>query len=204
MIRIGSAAALCLAVVAASCATTYGPRLLTGGYADEKVDDNHYRVKFDGNGFASSDRVWTFWMYRCAELTKEKGYTHFTLLRPGQSLSELREPVPRMITAAFPAQAPGAPGRFVNTKGGGGYVYVPSYGYGSTRITTWHTDAVVSMHREPLPEFVTVLSAQVVLDQLAPYIKSNGTTTPVPRNELYQKAATMNRPATNYNFGGEL
>ncbi|MBF9263203.1 CC0125/CC1285 family lipoprotein [Paracidovorax cattleyae] len=49
---------------------------MAGGYIDEKIDETHYRVKFDGNGSTSADRVWNFWLYRCAELTKEKGYTH--------------------------------------------------------------------------------------------------------------------------------
>lgn len=201
MVRMTTALALGLAVVVASCATGYSARTLSGGYTDEKVDETHYRVKFDGNGYATSDRVWSFWMYRCAELTKEKGFTHFTLLKPGQPLSEWRER-PALSNAAY---RPGMPGQFVQTKGGGGgYIVVPGYYGGGTRITTWHTDAVVSMHRDPLPEFVVVLSAQSVLDQLGPYVKSDGTTPVVSRNELYQRAATMNRPPSNYNFGGEL
>ena len=199
MIRFETAAALCLAVAVASCATGYGPRGLTGGYADEKIDETHYRVKFDGNGHASSDRVWSFWIYRCAELTKEKGYTHFTLLRPGEPLSERRQ-APPMMNAGYRLDTSA---NLINTKGGG-YVYVPSYSYGGARITTWHTDSVVSMHRDPLPDYVVVLTAQVVLDQLAPYVKSNGNAPLVQRSELFQRAAAMNRPASNYNFGGEL
>ena len=197
--RIATGAALALTVWLSSCATPYAPQNLTGGYSDTKVDENHYRVKFAGNGHASSERVWNFWFYRCAELTREKGSTHFTVLRPGQTLSELREP-PRRLAIYRPDTA----GGMINTKGGGGGVIVVPQFYGGQRITTWSSDAVVSMHRTPLPEYIVMIDAQTVLDQLAPYIKSDGRTTPVPRAELYQRAATMNRPVSDYNFGGEL
>lgn len=199
MIRIGAAVAVGLALVVAACATGYGPRGLGGGYSDDMLDASHHRVKFNGNGYASSERVWTFWIYRCAELTKEKGYTHFTLLRPGQSFSERREASP-LQKAVYRS---GSSGGLIQTKGGGGgYVYVPSYSYST--VTTWSADAVVSMHRNPLPEYVVVLSADTILEQLAPYVKSDGKGTPVKREQLFQRAATMNRPPANYNFGGTL
>lgn len=198
LMRVATGVTLALTVWLSSCATAYGPQTLTGGYTDTKVDENHYRVRFAGNGHSSSDRVWNFWFYRCAELTREKGYTHFTLLRPGQTLSELREPPLRHV--AYRADRAG---NLINTKGGG-YIVVPQFYGGGTRITTWSSDAVVSMHREPLPEYVVMLNAQTVLDALAPYIKSDGASQPVPRSELYQRAATMNRPVSDYNFGGPL
>lgn len=199
MIRFRTALAVGVAVMAASCATGYGPNMLTGGYSDEKVDDSHYRVKFNGNGYASQERVWNFWIYRCAELTQQKGYTHFALQKPGEPQSLAPQPA-RMQPAAY-HEGDEAP-RMIRTRSGG-VSYVPIYVPG-TRITTWHTDAVVAMFKEPLPENVVVLKAQAVLDDLAPYIKSNGATQALPREDLYRHAATMIRPASNYNFGGSL
>ena len=66
---IGALAAL-LAFSVSGCATGYGARDLTGGYTDERIDDSHHVVRFNGNGYASADRVWYFWIYRCAEPTK--------------------------------------------------------------------------------------------------------------------------------------
>ncbi len=185
MIRLHTALALGAALAVASCATGYGPNTLGGGYKDEKLDDTHYRVKFDGNGYASKDRVWNFWIYRCAELTKEKGFTHFTIQKPGEPLS-LAPQGPRMIKTRS-----------------GGVTYIPIYVPGHT-VTTWHTDAVVAMFKEPLPEGVWLMRAQSVLDDLAPYIKSNGASTPPVRDDIFRHAATINRPETNYNFGGPL
>lgn len=202
--RLRTAAITAVAVVlfATACATPYGRHGLGGGYTDERIDDTHYRVKFDGNGYASSDRVWAFWMYRCAELTKEKGYTHFSLHRPGEPLA-LREAAPERSPgarkAAYREAEPGA--AMVKTKGGGAPIYIYTPG---TTITTYHSDAVVGFHSEPLPEGVVVLKAQTVLDELGPYVKSNGQAPLIARNDLFEKAASMVRPQIGYKFGGEL
>lgn len=206
MARTRIALALGAALMAVSCATGYGPNFLTGGYDDEKVDDTHYRVKFHGNGYASQERVWNFWIYRCAELTKQKGYTYFSLQKPGAA------PEPAPAPAPEPAPAPAGPKpaayypdggdapRFIRTRGTS---YVPIYVPGA-RITTWHTDAIVAMFKDPLPEDLVVLNAQTVLDELAPYVKSNGSATPVSREDLLRRAALVKRPASNYKFGGTL
>lgn len=199
MIRKATAATLCAALVVASCTTPYGPRGAMGGYTDEKLTESHYRVKFDGNANSSADHVWGFWLHRCAELTKQKGYTHFTLLTPGEPLSD-RGQSP-LNKASY---RPGAAAKFIRTKGGsgGGYVYVPTYNY--VRTTTWHTDAVVSMYRGALPEYVLVLDAQVVLDQLGPYVKSDGMSKMVPRADVLRRATTVNLPASDYAIRGML
>lgn len=180
-----------------SCATGYGAKGLTGGYSDQKIDETHYRVKFDGNGHASKDRVWGFWMYRCAELTREKGFAYFTIQRPGESLGQA-QPAPGIRRASYEEQ-PGA-GRFIQT---GGYSYVPIYIPGGT-VTSWHTDAVVAMFKEPLPEKLWVLRADSVLEALAPYVKANGEGVTVDRDEVFRRAATIKLPERGYSFGGPL
>ncbi len=207
-------AALAVAVLVSGCATGYGPKSLAGGYSDEKLNDSHYRVKFDGNGHASKDRVWGFWMHRCAELTLEKGYTHFMLKKPGEPLGAA--PLPEHLaariadelglspagprSAAYHANDTEAPQRVLTA---GGVTYIPIY-IPATRITTFHTDAVVAMYKEPLPENVLVLSAKSVLDVLGPYVKSNGTAELAAREDLFRRAAVMNRARSNYIFGGSL
>src|SRR5690348_9692961 len=69
---------LCVAVFS-GCATQYGASGITGGYKDTKVDETHYIVEFNGNGYASKQRVHFFWLYRCSELTVQKGYEFFSL-----------------------------------------------------------------------------------------------------------------------------
>jgi hypothetical protein len=197
--RLQMAATLAVALLATSCATQYGHEGLTGGYTDEKVDETHYRVKFHGNGYATSDRVWAFWMYRCAELTKKRGYTHFSLRKPGEPLARADRAMPGLRNAAYREGEGGA--AMLKTKGSGAPIYIYTPG---TTITTYHSDAVVGLHREPLPEGLVVLKAQAVLDELGPYVKSDGKSTLIARDELFDKAATMVRPQIGYGFGGTL
>jgi hypothetical protein len=146
--------------------------------------------------------VWAFWLYRCAELTQEKGYTHFALRKPGEPLARWR-PAPTErpgLRAAAYREGDAAPA-MLKTKGGGAPVYIYTPGH---TITTYHSDAVVALYREPLPEGLVVLKAQAVLDELGPYVRSDGKTPLVSRDELFDKAATLVRPQIGWGFGGEL
>lgn len=172
------------ACLTASCASHYGPNTLFGGYQETRIDDTRFRVKFDGNGYTSQERVWSFWIHRCAELTRDNGYAYFGLERPPLQTSSMSAPNPWRHAAYQPGEGP----RFVNTAGG--VSYVPIYVPGG-RVTTWHTDAVVVMFKEPPTDGTPVLRAQTVLDDLSAYVKSNGATVPLSRDEVLSHAAVI-------------
>lgn len=173
-------ATLFLCLTLAGCATSYGPNGMTGGYKEAKVNDHTYEVYFFGNGHTSGDTVWYYWIYRCAELTKEKGFTAFTLT-----------PLEKKTSSAAPQthysgysdkEAP----VYVKTKGGGAptYIYVP----GQT-ITTYSSRAVVTMYSAPYPEGIRFLiNPEKVLEALKPYVESGGKAIPPPRREVLDKA----------------
>ena len=73
MIRITFLATV--AVLLSGCAAHYGKwsMLGGGGYKDEEMEPGVHKVTFGGNGYTSEKRVATFTIYRCAELTAEKG-----------------------------------------------------------------------------------------------------------------------------------
>lgn len=198
MTRLRAALLIGAALMTTSCATGYGARGITGGYTDEKIDETHYHVKFDGNGHASEERVWSFWIYRCAELTRAKGFTHFTIQRPGEKVGRA-DTAPGMRRAAYTV---GADGRAVPTQVG--YTYVPIFIPGGT-TTSWHSDAVIAMFNDPLPDDLWVLRAESVMATLANYVKSNGEkATAVDRQEVFRRAATMKPSERGYSFGGLL
>ena len=71
-------------LTACATATPYQPlagNRSSGGYADQRIEDNRYRVTFVGNRFTSRDRVENYLLYRAAELTEESGYDGFTIVR---------------------------------------------------------------------------------------------------------------------------
>lgn len=81
------APACLLALSACTTATPYQPlaegRVATGGYSDQQVEANRYRVTFAGNSMTSRDTVERYLLYRAAELTREKGYDWFTMADRG-------------------------------------------------------------------------------------------------------------------------
>ncbi|MFC1550343.1 hypothetical protein ACFL46_03540 [Candidatus Neomarinimicrobiota bacterium] len=62
------------------CSSSYGPRGMMGGYFDTQLSEATYEVSFIGNQHTSIDKVNSSLIYRCAELTLEKGYEYFVIL----------------------------------------------------------------------------------------------------------------------------
>src|SRR5438552_2238504 len=74
------AVALLLLVFCAACATAYQPMAFKGGYREAKLADDTYMVTFLANAFTAPDTANIYLVYRCAELTAEKGYDYFVPL----------------------------------------------------------------------------------------------------------------------------
>jgi hypothetical protein len=55
-----------------------------GGYKVDPVASDVYHVSFSGNSYTSFDRVRLSLMYRCAEVTLEKGCDYYAELTPEQ------------------------------------------------------------------------------------------------------------------------
>ena len=177
------AAATCAMAGVTGCTSPYGQAGLTGGYQSNRLDANHWYVQYDGNGYTPGEQVWAYWIYRCAEVTRQNGYAYFAMLPATWKPSA--DP-----KAAIPAPAawltgtpPGGVARsavwragdklpLVQARsGGGGFIYVPG---GSYTIRTWHTKGVVAMFNTPMPpETMLVLNAQSVMDDLAPYVQGH-------------------------------
>jgi hypothetical protein len=62
------------------CATTYQKSGLTGGFRQTNIEGDIWRIEFGGNGYATYETVQTYWLYRCAELSLEKGFDGFEIL----------------------------------------------------------------------------------------------------------------------------
>lgn len=60
-----------------SCATAYQPSGWGGGYTDQRLAADMFRVRFIGNGYTSRATVEDYLMRRCAEITVAEGKTHF-------------------------------------------------------------------------------------------------------------------------------
>jgi len=61
----------------------------TGGFEVKDLGQDVYRVRFDGNGYTTRETVQTYWLYRCAQLAVEKGFTGFEILSDMQFVMRL-------------------------------------------------------------------------------------------------------------------
>lgn len=82
--RLALALASALALAACATATPYQPlgapgTNASGGFAEQRIEGNRWRVLFAGNSLTSRERVETYLLFRAAELTLEQGYDGFTI-----------------------------------------------------------------------------------------------------------------------------
>jgi len=63
-----------------NCSTPYQPKGMLGGYSEEKILNNMYKVEFEGNQHSDPGTIQHYLLYRCAELTKEMGYEYFLIV----------------------------------------------------------------------------------------------------------------------------
>lgn len=62
-------------------ATPYQPAPPRGfGYAEERLDQNRYRVTFRGNAQTTRETVEDYLLYRAAELTLQNSFSHFLVV----------------------------------------------------------------------------------------------------------------------------
>jgi hypothetical protein len=78
--------AVVLASLLAACetATPYQPlqtsNAVSGGFTDQRLDADRFRVTFQGNSLTSRETVETYLLYRAAELTGTQGYDWFEMV----------------------------------------------------------------------------------------------------------------------------
>ena len=75
------AAAAALALSACATATPYQPAGMNGvrgGYAEQRLENNRFRVSFAGNSVTSREQVEMSLLLRAAELTDQSGYDWFS------------------------------------------------------------------------------------------------------------------------------
>ncbi|MES2035026.1 MAG: hypothetical protein V4466_12695 [Pseudomonadota bacterium] len=72
------------ALTACATATPYQPNVrgqqVSGGFSDERIEQNRFRVTFSGNTLTGRDTVERYLLYRAAELTTNEGYDWFQLV----------------------------------------------------------------------------------------------------------------------------
>jgi hypothetical protein len=176
----------------AGCVTPYAASGWTGGYQDQQISANSYRVTFTGNGNTSKDMVWNYWIYRCAQLTQQKGFEIMVLVPDEKKKTSSIDPEGRWQ----PAVSYGNDDfHMVKTHhGGGGYVTHYTYVPGGA-VTSYHSSGIIVMfHESDTYNSAMALRAQPVLDALKPYVDSAGKTVAPTRADILKNAMVIALP----------
>jgi hypothetical protein len=200
--------AIILLFALSGCVTPYAASGWTAGYKEEQISGNTYRVTFSGNGNTSGDMVWNYWLYRCAEFTRLKGYDVIVLVPDlNIRIPSLEDQIPQLKKQSdsidqrarlVPAVMDGnSEGRMVKTHGGhGGGGYTPHYMYipGGT-ITTYRKTGIIAMfHESDKYDRRLALRVQPILDVLKPYVDSGGKSPTPTRLEILRKSMIQPLP----------
>lgn len=178
-----------LALALGGCASPYGPQGITGGFREQQLAPNSYRISYNGNGHTQEEQVVNYWLYRCAELTIQNGYSYFGMVPESGRPSSSADDPDRLTRMASLRPGQDEP-RMLQVKSGGGFVYIPSYT--TYTIRTWHKSGTIMMFHSRLgavtQEQAYGLHARTVMDKLGEYVKSGGKAKAPPRQEVIEAA----------------
>lgn len=77
---------LIAALALSGCATPYQPHGFAGGYYEMDLGNDLFEVGVNGNGFTSAQKVHSYFMRRCAELTLENKHEYFVFVDKNQNI----------------------------------------------------------------------------------------------------------------------
>jgi hypothetical protein len=186
------------ALLLAACATPYTQSGILGGFDAKELREDVYRVAFGGNGYTTNETAQTYWLYKCAELTLEKGYYGFEILSDMRFVMHeprgSRDEIPgtqdrRAIAGAMPiaisagevaelsrwrADDTDAPNKLMRVQlaRGGGVIIVPTYGGAAVRRPALEGD--IHLIRKPFtPAPPKLFAANTLKSALEEYVTSD-------------------------------
>ncbi|MFT3815448.1 MAG: hypothetical protein QM740_19070 [Acidovorax sp.] len=148
------------AVLALTACTPYTSSGLLGGFSETRRADDVYVVRFQGNGFTSQDSVDDMVFLRAAELTLEKGYTHFAII------SEKSGADHAFIPTASQSYTTGTVNQW-----GGFQARTTTTGGTPLMIRYPKASLTIGMSREPVVMGQKLIDAQSVVDDLGKKVK---------------------------------
>lgn len=183
--RFLTAAAIALSLASLSgcmTATPYQPYIAEGGpgthggYSEQMLAPDRYRVVFHGNELTSRERVEGYLLYRAAELTKQRGYDWFAMEQKGME-HEVQTYAEQHYS---PWWGPYWRPNWGYYRGGIGWGYWdPWMGgewWGNTidyhTIEAFEASAEISLHKGPVPAGdLKAMDARAVMARLGPTIE---------------------------------
>ena len=185
--RLQALAVLALATAVSACTTAtpyqpYRPELaggVHGGFSEERLAADRFRVRFHGNELTSRDRVEGYLLYRAAELTVQQQYDWFTIVdrHTEHDVQTYVRPDPFYRPWYGPDYGYWRP-HWRYYQGGVWGVWHPEYGdpFWADRmnvqtVESFEAEAEIMLHRGPLPAGdPRAFDARAVMARLGPTI----------------------------------
>lgn len=142
-----------LLIILINCSTPYQPRGLLGGYSEKPIGENRYKVSFLGNQHTDPEDVDIYLLYRCAEITLNKGYKHFAVI------SEKRDCNSQKTRISTGKQSIGKGG----TLGGSTY--------GSIRFTEYDFEHLIRLFNDNAETDYNTYNAEDIIQELSSIIQ---------------------------------
>lgn len=101
------------------CSTSYQSKGFSGGYSEIQLDEDVFKVTFNGNGYTGREKAADFTLLRSAELTLQNGYAYFVIVDAGRYVTNSTYTTP--TTTSTTASTYGA----------------SNYAYGNAQSTTY-------------------------------------------------------------------
>ena len=154
---------LLLTAVFLSCSTPYQPKGMLGGYSSIQLNDNSFNVSFYGNQHTTQEKVRTYLLYYCAELTLQNGFEYFYVT------SDLSRYSDRIIREDIDVSSKGKTTQSMS--GGINTRTVPSFNYAS-KTTVYVGEFLIQMFKQSVPEYKKyIIYAPDVIKDLGKNIK---------------------------------
>jgi hypothetical protein len=157
------------ALLASACA---GPTLYQSGadgrygYDETAIESDRYLVSFSGNSLTERETVETFLLFRAAELTVERGFDHFLVVRRDTESDR------RTVTSGDRYYSPfGVRYRYFHPAYGWYGARDPFWNDVQTReITRYEAQAEIVFGRGPAPDDAAAFDARDVIANLGPRV----------------------------------
>ena len=79
-----------IALAMVGCATEYQTVGFTGGYSESWLSDTRARIRYDGNGFSTMERIQDFAVLRAADLGASRAFTHLVVVSQKATTEQLQ------------------------------------------------------------------------------------------------------------------
>ncbi len=148
-----------LVLGACATATPYQPAKDGKGYSEQRIENNRYRIAFNGNSSTPRETVENYMLYRAAELTLNNGYDYFVM---SGTDTEARTRYTQGVS-------------FIGSPFGYGWGYHSGIGLGvssSSPVTDYQAQAFVLMFKGSKPDQnPDAYDARAVRESLQPLIR---------------------------------